>query len=117
MDKTEMKKPYTSIFDKFILFENGIHWVTYGIYYLILIISMLYMFGMMIGFFPGNRNIGQILFTGIFFILKVSVLFQAVWNWGYYAYSTLKEYDKKTRAKNLKFAGICTVIATFLLMF
>ena len=117
MDEMKIKKPYVSIFDRFILFENGIHWITYGIYYLILIVSMLYMFGMMIGFFPGNKSIGQILFTGIFFILKVSVLFQTVWNWGYYAYSTLKEYDKKIRSKTLRFAGIGTVIAVFLLMF
>lgn len=89
------KKP---IFDNFVLFKNGLHWVTYGIYYLILLICMLFMFGMMIGMFPGSKSVGLFCFNIFFEILKISVLFQTIWNWGYYAYLTLKEINnKKTR--------------------
>lgn len=109
------KKP---IFDNFVLFKNGLHWVTYGIYYLVLLICMLFMFGMMIGMFPGSKSAGLFCFNMFFEILKISVLFQTIWNWGYYAYLTLKTInDKKARKKSLRNAALETIVAIFLLMF
>ena len=95
-NKLRTDKPYTSILDKFILFFNGINWINIGIYYLILIISLIYFVGVKAELLPGSNSIATFGLPTTIIVLRVSLLIQVIWTWLYYAYCNITKISKKT---------------------
>lgn len=108
-NKLRTDKPYTSILDKFILFFNGINWINIGIYYLILIISLIYFVGVKAELLPGSNSIATFGLPTTIIVLRVSLLIQVIWTWLYYAYCNITKISKKIERKNLRIAIITTI--------
>ena len=111
-NKLRTEKPYTSILDKFILFFNGINWINIGIYYLILIISLIYFVGVKAELLPGSNSIATFGLPTTIIVLRVSLLIQVIWTWLYwlyYAYCNINKISKKIERKNLRIAIITTI--------